>query len=200
MDLETFKQHTKKVESFLQDEVKAFEKYAREHTADWDEYERAEYYENSSDHYWELSKVYPNIQRKSELISIYTILENTINRICLVFESSIDNPVKMKDLEANGIIDQARRYLEKVVRLNFPNEHASWKEILKIQQIRNSFVHADGYVKTGNSDLIKYINSSNYLKLKSNNSIEISNGFSEHCLDVFSEFFKELFLRIEALK
>jgi len=200
MDLETFKQHTKNVESFLSQEVKNFENHAAEITAEWEYFERAEYYEDSHDEYWELSKVYPNIQRKSELISIYTILENTINRICIVYQSSIDNPVKMKDLEANGIIDQAKRYLEKVVRLDFPTKHSSWEEITKIQQIRNSFVHASGHVKTGNSDLIKYINTSPFLELENDNKVEINNGFSEHCLNVFEDFFNELFSRMEALK
>lgn len=199
MDLQMFKQHTRNVESFLNQEVKAFEKNAAEITAEWEEFERAEYYENSHDKYWELSKVYPNIQRQSELISIYSILENTINRICLACQSSIENPVKMKDLEANGIIDQGKRYLEKVVLLNFPVNNKSWKEITKIQQIRNSLVHAAGHVKTGNSDLIKYINQSQYLELK-NNKIEILNGFSEHCLNTFEEFFNELFTRMEASK
>lgn len=199
MDLQTFKQHTRNVESFLNQEVKAFEKNAAEITAEWEEFERAEYYENSNDEYWELSKVYPNIQRQSELISIYSILENTINRICLTYQASIENPVKMKDLEANGIIDQGRRYLEKVVLLDFPTNHKSWKEITKIQQIRNSFAHAAGHVETGNRDLIKYINQSQYLELK-NNKIEILNGFSEHCLSTFEEFFNELFTRMEASK
>lgn len=199
MDLDTFKQHTKNVESFLSQEVKAFEKYAEEVTSEWEEFERAEYYEDSSDQYWELSKVYPNIQRKSELISIYTILESTINRICLVYQSSIDNPVKLKDLDAHGIIDQGKRYLEKVVRLDFPSQHPSWKEIDKIQQIRNSFVHAAGHVKAGNKDLIKYIKQSKFLELKNDNHIEINNGFSEHCLDVFENFFEELFARMKAL-
>ncbi len=199
MDLETFKQHTRNVESFLNQEVKVFEQRAAKITSEWEDFERAEYYENSHDEYWELSKVYPNIQRKSELISIYTILENTINRICLVYQSSIENPVKMKDLKANGIIDQGKRYLEKVVLLNFPTNHESWKEITKIQQIRNSFVHAADHVKSGNSDLIKYINQSQHLELR-NNKIEIISGFSEHCLNIFEDFFNELFTRMEALK
>ena len=199
MDLETFKQHTRNVESFLNQEVKVFEKHAAEITAEWEGFERAEYYENAHDEYWELSKVYPNIQRKSELICIYTILENTINRICLGYESFIENPVKMKDLEANGIIDKGKCYLEKVVLLDFPTNHESWIEITKIQQIRNSFVHAAGHVKTGNTDLIKYVNQSKYLVLK-NDEIEILNGFSEHCLNVFEDFFNELFIRMEALK
>ena len=114
-------------------------------------------------------------------------------------ESFIENLVKMKDLQANGIIDQGKRYLEKVVLLDFPTNHESWIEITKIQQIRNSFVHAAGHVKTGNADLIKYVNQSKYLELK-NDEIEILNGFSEHCLNVFEDFFNELFIRMEALK
>lgn len=199
MDLEAFKKHIRNVESFLNQEVIAFEKHAAEVTAEWEDFERAEYYENLHNEYWELSKVYPSIQRKSELISIYTILENTINKICLLYQSSIENPVKIEDLEANGIIDRSKRYLEKVVLLDFPSRHNSWKEITKIQQIRNSFVHADGNVKTGNSDLIKYINQSQYLELK-NNKIKILNGFSEYCLQIFENFFNELFTRMEALK
>lgn len=200
MDLGTFKQHTKNVELFLHQEVKAFEKNASEITAEWEDFERAEYYEDSHYEYWELSKVYPNIQRKSELISIYTILEDNLNRICIVYESSIDNLVKIKDLEANGIIDRSKRYLEKVVCLDFPSSHQSWKEITKIQQIRNSFVHAGGCVKTGNTELIKYINQSEFFELSKDNKVQIHSGFSEHCLSIFEDFFNELFFRMETLK
>jgi hypothetical protein len=54
-------------------------------------------------------------------------------------------------------------------------------------------------VKTGNSDLIKYVNQSQHLELK-NSKIEILNGFSEDCLNIFEDFFNELFARMEALK
>lgn len=200
MDLQTYKEHTVKVEAFMADEVQAFEQKVKELTHGWHDYDRAEYYENVHDQYWDLCKVFPNIQRQSELMSIYTILENTINRICSVFESSIDNPVKLEDLQANGIIDKGKRYLEKVVRIQFPSSHPSWVEITNIQTIRNSFVHANGLVKTGNSKLLKYIKKSEFLELDSKNIIQIKNGFSVHCLDVFSSFVEELFTQIISKK
>jgi hypothetical protein len=112
----------------------------------------------------------------------------------------------MTDLKADGFIDQAQKYLVKVARIEFPNSHASWKELLKIQQIRNSFVHADGYVKSGNRDLIKYIRSSPYLdcderfQSPQKFGIVIKSGFTSHCAGLLGDFFDELFIKIDESK
>ena len=83
------------------------------------------------------------------------------------------------------------------MRINFPSKTDEWKELLFIQNIRNSFVHSNGKVKTGNANLLTYIRNSTYLELTTNHKIQINGGFTKHCLKIFKDFFTVLLSRIE---
>ncbi|HFQ5433974.1 TPA: hypothetical protein ACGVBV_004503, partial [Vibrio vulnificus] len=141
----------------------------------------------------------PLIQRKSELISAYTILESGLNKVCEIFEENIDHPIKISDLSAHGIISKSKKYLEKVVQIKFPRD-SLWLEIQLIQEIRNAFVHNEGIVKSGNKKLISYIEQSRFLELRPDFKIFINEGFSLYCLQLFQEFFFSLFSEIDRSK
>lgn len=193
MQYDTYKEHAKKVDRFLESEAIEFKTRVETLAQEMESYERAEYLEDMSEQFRELKFELPSIQRRAELITIYTVLEHQIQKICQVYEKTLENPVKVKDLGSNGIIDQCRKYLEKVALVDFPSKHASWIEITKIQQLRNCVVHADGLVKSGNNELRGYIKGNNYLNLERNDKIVIQSGYSEHCINVFCDFLTELF-------
>ncbi|OIN06172.1 hypothetical protein BFS86_19340 [Shewanella algae] len=196
-ELDSYMQHAVQVESLLNDEVKAFEDRYKNIAATMDQDQAEEYLEYMSDEYWELADKLPSIQRKSELISIYTLLENGLNQICSIYEYHLSNPVKLADLSSHGIIDKSKKYLEKVAQINFPSQTSDWEEIKKVQQIRNAFVHRDGLIKSNNQEIINYVNRSNYLSLKNQSKVVIEKGFTLHCLNLFRDFFVELFTRIQ---
>ncbi|MFG0731472.1 hypothetical protein [Photobacterium damselae] len=198
-ELDSYMQHSDQVESLLNDEVKAFEDRHKNIAATMDQDQAEEYLEYMSDEYWELADKLPSIQRKSELISIYTLLENGLNQICSIYEHHLTNPIKLADLSSHGIIDKSKKYLEKVAQINFPSQTPKWEEIKKVQQIRNAFVHRDGLIKSNNQEIVNYINQSNYLSLKNQNKVVIKKGFTLHCLKLFRDFFEELFKDIETI-
>lgn len=84
-DLEEFKQHVIGVENYLSSEVKNRGDYHEKVTENYTEEEKNEYYDFYSDDYWELKKVFPSIQRKSELAGIYTVLEHNLNLLCSIY-------------------------------------------------------------------------------------------------------------------
>ena len=150
-----------------------------------------------------LENITPNIHRKSCLICLYSLLETKLMQICKIQESASDNPVKIEDLESKGIIDRARKYLSKVSRLKFPNKTDQWREILKIQQIRNICVHSNGVLKKKNDteyyniDLAHYIQNTDYLSLLDSGEVIINKGYCAHCLETINNFFLILFNELE---
>ncbi|MFS1459625.1 hypothetical protein BCU42_025445, partial [Vibrio splendidus] len=81
-ELNSYRMHTLHVYDLLEEEAKSVQKHHENVANDMDQDEALEYLEFMSDDYWELADTLPSIQRKSELISIYTILENGLNQIC----------------------------------------------------------------------------------------------------------------------
>ena len=102
----------------------------------------------------------------------------------------------MSDLHAHGIIDKAKKYLEKVIGIQFPKNKALWIEITKIQEIRNCYVHKDGFVKQGNKALIEYVNQSDYVEFTGELELSINKGFTVHCLELFERLFEQIFSEI----
>ncbi|HHF2892532.1 TPA: hypothetical protein ACPJZ3_004641 [Vibrio diabolicus] len=193
MQYDTYKEHARKVDDFLESEAEPFKADVEKLAQGKESYERDEYLEEMAEQFQELKFEFPSIQRRAELITIYTVLEHQFQQICQAYERELENPVKIKDLDSNGIIDQCRKYLEKVALVDFPSKYPAWVEITKIQQLRNCVVHADGVVKTGNQDLRGYIKGYPFLSLAHNNKVLIESGFSEHCINVFCDFLTELF-------
>ncbi|ELA7146459.1 hypothetical protein RAX57_000909 [Vibrio parahaemolyticus] len=144
----------------------------------------------------EIEVIFPSIQRRAQVIVSYSVLEHQMLQICESIEKETDSLIKLKDLASNGIIDKCQKYLEKVALVTFPKSSESWKEVLFIQQIRNSLVHADGLIKTGNQDLRGYINQCKYLEISRDNKVVLLSGFTVHCVDVCCHFLTDLYVSI----
>lgn len=192
-ELQHYRLLAERVEQHLEQEVIELKKAHEEMTKKWDSFERAEFFENAHDEYWQLSKIYPEIQRKSGVISVYSVFENHLNRLCNLYKLTLDTDIVLNDFGESDIIKRAQIYLTKVAKTNFPKDHASWAEIQKLQQIRNKLVHSEGNVPTGNSQLTGYIGSSPHIALTDGNKIILKSGFIGYCTDVFSEFFEEFY-------
>ncbi|ASG02285.1 hypothetical protein PO25_16595 [Vibrio anguillarum] len=200
-ELDLYKTHVTKVELLLASEVENFNKELLVITEQMSDSDANGFKCYREDDFFDLSITFPLIQRKSELISAYTILENGLNKVCEIFEENIDNPIKLSDLLAHGIIDKSKKYLEKVAQINFPcGDGTAWVEIQLIQEIRNVFVHNEGVVKSGNKQLISYIGQSPFLELKPDFKVFVKQGFSYYCLQLFQEFFFSLFSEIDRSK
>lgn len=197
IEFEYYEEHTSRIEKMHAEEVSNLRKRIEKESEKLEGIEKAEHFESYGREFEYLYRIIPTIQRSSELVSVYSLLERNFLKVCEKFEERSDNPVKIRDLKSEGYINQAKMYLEKVVRIDFPEKGSVWQEILALQNIRNSFVHSNGKIKTGNNKLMQYIQESEYLELNNNDGVYIKEGFTNHCLDIFKEFFNIIFSLLE---
>ena len=141
--LEKFRQYAQGIESEFKQEVKQRNKRFDEQTEELDDYEKAELKEFLSDTYVQLEDIYVKIHRRSILVSIYSFLENSLNRLCNQLNSRNKYPIKVEDLKGEGVV-RAKIYLEKLVQIDFSIINTEWSCIQELNKLRNCIVHCEG--------------------------------------------------------
>jgi len=96
----------------------------------------------------------------SIIISIYSFLEQSLQGLCKVAEKK--HLIKVDDISGNGIF-QFRKYLEKVIEIDFTEMNDEWNEITKLNHFRNVLVHSSNH-KLNKSESRRKTNSIKELK------------------------------------
>lgn len=147
---------------------------------------------------WDLHGIFtdffPNLQRYSTLITLFSFFEQELDRLCRWFHKSEKLAIAHTDLAGKGV-ERAKIYLSKAGGIDF-GAIGSWSEIMRIQRIRNLIVHADGVLpKEEDKKLKQYIDECTHLS--SNKSIILHNGYLAHVLKAFDECFAQVHKAIE---
>lgn len=161
-----------------------------------------EYFRGFDDYTYNVEELFtiyfPNLHRRSALITLYSFLEFELNKLCEELKDKNDLELSLKDLKGDGI-ERASSYLRKVIKLSWDNSRGVWSEIKKIQNIRNKIVHHDGKIniKEIDEDFLNYIVDSEHLlgdKGKENliTEIVIKEGFLSYVVEKFYELFGEI--------
>lgn len=98
---------------------------------------------------------YPNLQRRSILIVLFSFLEHQLDQLCQLFAKEQRLKIINTDLRGKGI-DRTRLYLQKVIGLRLDGSHV-WQEIKRIQKVRNVIVHNDAKLTGADKDLTEYV-------------------------------------------
>ncbi|WP_324068262.1 MAG: hypothetical protein RSE15_10285 [Flavobacterium sp.] len=131
------------------------------------------------------TEIFPEILWKSIFLSIYFLLENSLDQICKNLRKSNSYNLTLKDISGNGIF-RSSLYLKKVCNLKAPFESNTWTEINNFNKIRNVLVHSDGILSKSVTDTIKICKKYNQIELKEydedNFIIEINSEFCKFSL------------------
>lgn len=174
------------VESQLQKGLLTFVKDFQEYEIDAGDYIHVGgVYDGLDDSGWDIRDIYqnffPNLHRCSVFMTLYSVFENDLNRLCQHLEHKLNLKLKVSDLSGKGI-DRAKLYLTKVANLDLSalSSHQFWNEIKHIQQVRNAIVHRNAQLDNDKT-LRAYIESCDYLTSQ-NSSIILLEGFLAHVL------------------
>jgi len=121
-----------------------------------------------------------NLHRKyfyySVVILLYTIIEESLERICFHLKHLMCLKLSTNDLKGSGI-ERSKNYIMKC-GLKFPCDTSEWRKIKNLAKIRHCIVHAGGNIQDvrNPSELEKIINNLNGICIK-NNSIHIEKNF-----------------------
>ena len=100
---------------------------------------------------------YASVFYNSIFITIFSKLEIRLFQICEYCSGILELEIKAKDLAGRNYIVKAKKYIEKVIRVDLSKCNEEWQTILNYQQIRNSIVHSDGNRKITSDTLLKFI-------------------------------------------
>lgn len=59
----------------------------------------------------------------------FTLFEKHLKSICQIYEKMINSEIKFEDINSQSDIDVARKYMKKVVGLNFPDNHRTFEKL-----------------------------------------------------------------------
>lgn len=152
---------------------------------------------------WDLPSIFeeyfPNLQRRSGLITLFSFFENELDRLCDLLQKHDKHSASLSDIKGNGI-ERSTRYLDKIAGIDLPNPSLEWSELLDIQALRNLVVHANGTLSQTSKDkadkLRRYIKRCKYLS--GEDEIIIADGYLSFVLDIVKEYFKKLNIRLMA--
>lgn len=135
---------------------------------------------------------FPNILRKSFLVSLYSFLEHCLMEECRSRKGD-DILLSPSDIRGENDIDRARVYLTKILRINFPSDSTEWEEIQNIRRLRNCIVH-----NHGECDKDKYKSVRDYVIRNpttlslSGDEIILSGDYCKRALSIVAKFIKLL--------
>jgi hypothetical protein len=194
-DLLYYKEFINRYERFIKDENEDYDSFINNPGA----FHLGQKFDYQRNHSANLSTEFPNTLRRSAFISLWSFFENSLNKLCEVYEYRLNLGINFKDMNENGI-DRAKLYLKKVVKLDFPSSPKSnWVEIKKLRDIRNCIVHK--YSELNNDDkLVHIVRSFPHLTLyplTSRSIIRLEELFLESVLNIFQGFYAELLVSIK---
>jgi|SRR5699024_4451714 len=184
-----FNEKTKKVEEvidlYLKEEVDEF--WEREYEQEVESFvELQDRYKND----------FPEIMRSSLLISVYSFFEQKLVSQC----KPIKNGLSISDIRGGSVIDRAKKYLEKLMEVDFPANNEHWKFLREVSLIRNCIVHNGGFVEQSSNRIRNIINDMENIHINEYDKIIIEKGFVEEMIDHVDAFLFELIVQAKVRK
>jgi len=115
-----------------------------------------EHYDGLDSLAWDMDAVhnlhFPNLQRKAAFITLYSFLENELEKLARKLKREIGHEGNVEDIAGNGIF-RSYTYMRLIIALDIKKDATQWFRILDINKLRNIIVHAEG--RLSNEDNMK---------------------------------------------
>ena len=146
-----------------------------------------------ADGFYTTEEIYVGLYRKSTLVSIYSFLENVMNRLCGYLTRKNSYSFALNDLKGEGIV-RARNYLEKSAGADSTLLNGEWSRLKLLNKFRNCIVHCEGDVSASNSaSSTEMINATPGLSLRSERLITVERIYIDACITTVEEFLEKLY-------
>ena len=156
-------------------------------TEDVPEAERQDFFEFHAEDFFELSHELPTILRYSVLTAADSVLEHYLTATCRMFAELRKMSIEVNDLAGSGV-RRAQNYLKKVACMQFPDNKRPWPAIVRLYELRNCIVHADGYVPELHDALLRWLDGCTGIRLSAGRIVALEVGFTSVALDWYNSF------------
>lgn len=151
------------------------------------ESEREDLADEYADDFLELGEELPTVLRYSVVTAADTAAEAFLNRTCDAYAEVSGTAIRVKDLQGAGI-RRAREYLKKVGGIQFPDDKPIWTTVLRLHELRNFIVHAEGVVAPSRTEfaaLRKWSVSIPGLRISDHGVVSLDAAFTKFALDAY---------------
>jgi hypothetical protein len=157
-----------------------------------------------------ITKTYPNLLRKTHVISVYSFIEQELLNICNVIERYNSIALKLEDVEKKhkGIF-RAMIYLKQTLGLKVFSQNI-WTKILDINKVRNHIIHEGKTSVTSNSAVYRSMKKYKSIKLtpifKNEKTktqyiqFELSKEYNDEVIRDTEDFFMAMLTELSGLK
>lgn len=108
----------------------------------------------------------------SSIISLFSILEYSLNQISNEIILTTKIPIQLKDLSGTNIVSKSRTFLSKICSIEMPTLDTEWMKITQFQRVRNLIVHHNSHLELGNAN--NYSETNDYKVLRDFKGVDIN--------------------------
>jgi hypothetical protein len=155
------------------------------------EHEREDLVEWYADDFLELGEELPTVLRYAVLTAADTASEAFLNRTCDAYVEVSGARIRVTDLHGAGI-HRARDYLKKVAGIQFPDDRPIWTTVVRLHELRNCIVHAEGVVAPSRKELRKWSANIPGLGISDHGVVSLDAAFTKVALDAYETFGAEI--------
>jgi hypothetical protein len=184
--LDRLEQFATVVEETLSSKATAFDAEVSAGAASLDHEVRQDYFEYHAEEFAELSDELPTVLRYAVLAAADTALETYLNNTCQTYAEVENAQVRLDDLTGRGI-RRARSYLTKVAGIAVPGG-STWTNVIRLHELRNCVIHADGHVSTSLAELRAWSPSIAGLQITEWGQIRLAREFTSEALKAYRAF------------
>lgn len=88
-------------------------------------------------------------------ISLFTNFENQVAKLASIVEGRIGSDERIKNIKANGYIEQYRKFMYSVGGIKNAQKNRGWREIDVFRLVRNKLVHNKGLLNSNPSEKLE---------------------------------------------
>jgi len=165
--------------------------------------ERDEFYEWSSEEYWNYKETFPDILLNSFHVSVYILLESEIYSVSRRLGKKQKQLFVVSDFGGRDYLKLASFYINKLTGINAQG-FASWQRIEDGRTLRNNIVHSNGILtKKHDIDVAKKYSLLKESKIevtsgRSTKHLSITYDYNRSFIATLKEFFDELYKGMKA--
>lgn len=198
--LEAIRVYTSEIEQkYAQDKGKLLSEYKEAinglNPDDIDEIEL----EFSDEHYY-LEEFHIALYRKATVVVIASFFESMMNSICDIAMKVHDLETRVSETSGDRGIKRARKYLAQNSDINFVPMTREWDKLVKLSELRNCIVHADGDVARMNNKsrekIKKIVASLGTVDIHRERQLSILEQYIEDTVDTIGRFLDYVFVGV----
>jgi hypothetical protein len=183
-EIETIRAYVDSVDAALKREAKEFDDWVANQVVGLSERPTSDFCEHHAETADNLTRRFPEFVWRTTFVAIYSLLEEEMVDIARTVGRDLGIELDPDDLRDNGIL-AAKKYLQCLCGIAFPEGKHPWQEAIHYKRLRDSIVHYRGCLNRANhskgEQIEKYVNGKRWISIDCNRCLQLSKEF---CLEV----------------